>query len=228
MNGYSTHVSAGDWKKGYRLTMEIAIVLSLLFLIGFFHLPLRGGDGFDLTTSGPEMIQLEEIYQTTQPPKPPPPPRARTPIVVPDESIPDDDPLDLDATLDLDEELYVASAPARTPPAAENEEAEEDVTPEIFVAVEEMPTIVGGVQRLYEVIKYPDMARQAGLEGMVVVQFVVTPEGMPTHPEILRSAGGVLDEAAIEAIMQLTFTPGRQRQRPVSVRFSIPVRFRIN
>jgi protein TonB len=147
--------------------------------------------------------------------------------VVPDESLPDEEPLDLDATLDLDAELYVASAPAPTPPAVEVEE-EEEVTPEIFVAVEEMPTIIGGVQRLYDVIKYPDMARQASLEGMVVVQFIVTPEGLPTNPSILRSAGAVLDEAAIDAIMQLTFTPGRQRQRPVSVRFSIPVRFRLD
>jgi len=205
--------------------MEIGIALSLLFLIGFFHLPLGGSDDFDLTTSGPETIQIEEIYQTTQPPKPPPPPRAQTPIVVPDESLPDEEPLDLDATLDLDAALYVASAPASTPPAVLVEE--EEVSPEIFVAVEEMPTIIGGVKRLYEVIKYPDMARQASLEGMVVVQFIVTPEGLPTNPSILRSAGAVLDEAAIEAIMQLTFTPGRQRQRPVSVRFSIPVRFRL-
>lgn len=226
MEGYSTHVSAGDWKKGYRLTMEIGITMSLLFLIGFFHLPIRGGGDFDLTTGPLETIQLEEIYQTTQPPKPPPPPRALTPIVVPDESLPDEEPLDLDASLDMNATLNVPSAPT-PPPPPEKADTEEELEEEIFVVVEEMPTIIGGLERLYEVIEYPEMARQAGLEGMVVVQFIVTPQGTPIEPVVQRSAGKVLDQAAIDAIMQLTFTPGRQRQKPVSVRFSIPVRFRL-
>lgn len=226
MNAYSAHVTAGRWKGAYRLTMEIGTVLSLLLVITFFHLPLRGSGGFDLTLDRLETVQLEDIRQTTQPPKPPPP-RAQTPIVVPDESLPDEEPLDLDATLDLDAALEVPALPP-PPPAEIKLEQPEDAGAEIFVIVEEMPTIIGGVQRLYEIIEYPEIARQAGMEGIVVVQFVVSAEGRPIDLVVTRSAGGVLDRAALDAIARLEFTPGRQRQKPVAVRFAIPVRFELD
>lgn len=224
MDAHLTHVTAAAWHRGYRLSIEIGFVLALLIVIGFFHLPMEPGDGLEIQMVEQEMVNIEEIRQTTQPEKPPPPPRALTPIVVPDESLPEDIELNLDATLDIEEEIALPAGPP--PPPVEKKEAIEEEE-EIFVVVEEMPTIIGGIARLYEVIEYPAIARQAGMEGMVVVQFVVTKEGRPADPVIARSAGDVLDRAAVEAVMKLTFEPGRQRGKPVPVRFSIPVRFRL-
>ena len=223
MNGYSTHISAGNWKKAYRLSMEVGYVLALLVVIGFFHVPFTGSDDFDISMVDQELVNIDEILQTTQPDQPPPPPRAMTPIAVPDESLPDEVELDLDATLDLDANLEIPSLPP-PPPSEKKKEVQEE---EIFVVVEEMPTIIGGLKRLYEVIEYPAIARQAGLEGMVVVYFVVSAEGKPLDLQVQRSAGDVLDKAAVDAVAQLEFTPGRQRGKAVPVRFSIPVRFRL-
>lgn len=224
MEAYLTHVTAAAWHKGYRLTIEVGFVLALLFVIAFFHLPMQPADGLNIQMSEQETVSMDEIRQTVQPEKPPPPPRALTPIAVPDESLPDDMDLNLDATLDIDEELAMPVGPP-PPPEAEEEVAEEEE--EIFVVVEQMPTIIGGLEKLYEVIEYPAIARQAGMEGMVVVQFVVTPEGFPRDLVVARSAGDVLDKAAVEAVGKLRFEPGRQRGKPVPVRFSIPVRFRL-
>lgn len=224
MNGYSTHVTAGNWKKAYRLSIEIGYILALLVVIGFFHVPFTGGDEFDISMVEQEFVNIDDILQTTQPEKPPPPPRAQTPIAVPDESLPEEEELDLDASLDLDAALEVPSLPP--PPPVDKAEEKEDEQ-EIFVIVEEMPTIIGGLARLYEVIEYPPIAHQAGMEGMVVVYFIVSPQGKPLQLEVQRSAGEILDKAAVNAVAQLEFTPGRQRGKAVPVRFSIPVRFRL-
>lgn len=224
MNAYLTHVTAAAWHNGYRLNIEIGFVLALLLVTLFFRIPVQGGGGLELQMVEQETVSFEEIRPTTQPEKPPPPPRALTPIAVPDESLPDDIELNLDATLDLNEEIAIPAGPP--PPPVEAEEVVEDEE-EIFVVVEQMPTIIGGINKLYELIKYPAIARQAGMEGMVVVQFVVTSDGLPMDPVVSRSAGEVLDKAAVEAVMKLRFEPGMQRGKPVSVRFAIPVRFRL-
>ena len=225
MDATLTHVTAAAWHRGYRLTIEIGVVLALLVVILFFHIPMRTGQGLEIRVAEQEMVSMEEIQQTAQPEKPPPPPRALTPIAVPDESLPEDLDLNLDASLEIDDEVALPTGPP-PPPLVELEEAvaEEE---EIFVVVEEMPTLIGGIEKLYELIQYPAIARQAGMEGMVVIQFVVAADGTPVDPFVARSAGEALDRAAVDAVMKLTFTPGRQRGRPVPVRFAIPVRFRL-
>lgn len=213
-----------DIKKAYMLTLMAGLVLSL----GSFTMLLRAdlttdddGQDFQLTTQ--EVVQMEEIEQTRQELKAPPPPRPPIPVEVPDDVVMEDIVLDLDVTLDLDAEILDIPPPPPTPVAKEEEEDE----PEIFVVVEQMPTINGGTERLYAVLDYPEIARQAGIEGMVVVQVVVMPDGMPSQPFVARSAGEILDKAAVEAVMKLTFSPGKQRGKPVMVRMAIPIRFRL-
>ena len=142
------------------------------------------------------------------------------PVEVPNETALEDVDLELDAFLDLN--IAVTDIP---PPAPAR--VEEDDEEEIFVVVEEMPVIKGGLQQLYKYIEYPSLARKAGLEGTVVIKLVVTPEGKPSQPEVLKSVHQVLDAAAIAGIMKLEFEPARQRSREVPVWISIPVVFEL-
>lgn len=214
-----------DLRGSYRLTLELALVLALGVVIALVRAPLRGGETtLAIPLQAQEVVQMEEIQQTKQLERPPAPPRPPVPVEVPDDVILEDDDLDLDATLDLDE--AVASLPPPPPPAAEETTAEPEEE-EIFVVVEEMPEIIGGMQRLYSLLEYPEIARQAGLEGQVVVRVVVGTDGRPSQPEVVRSAGEVLDQAAVAAVMQLRFKPGRQRGRPVRVRMALPIRFKL-
>lgn len=211
----------------YRLTMQLSFVASLLAVIGLVNAPLQANDdAFDITMGEQETVQMEEIQQTHQQEPPPPPPRPSVPIAVADETVLEEEVLDLDAGLDLDEPV---SLPAPPPPPAPKEEmkADEEDEAEIFVVVEEMPEIIGGTDMLYQLIVYPEIARKAGMEGMVVVQVVVEPNGKPSNPTVARSAGDVLDKAAVDAVMKLTFKPGKQRGKAVRTNFAIPVRFRL-
>ena len=87
--------------------------------------------------------------------------------------------------------------------------------------------MIGGLDRLQELIVYPPLAVKANIEGLVIVTFVVEPDGSVSEQETMRSAGEILDRAALAAVGKLSFIPGKQRGKPVRVRFSLPVRFRL-
>lgn len=217
-------VAGKDIKKPYRSTLMVGFVVSLGLVTALVRTDLRGaGAGVDLQLQVQEVVQMEEIEQTKQELKAPPPPRPPVPVEVPNDIVFDDMELDLDVTLDLDADIL--DIPPPPPAPAREDDGEEE--PEIFVVVEQMPTIIGGSARLYELLDYPEIARQAGIEGMVVVQVVIRPDGTPADPIIARSGGDVLDEAAVRAVMKLTFEPGRQRGKAVAVRLAIPIRFRL-
>lgn len=213
-----------DLKRAYGLTIQIGLIAALALLVGFFRAPLEREDTFEITLVEQEAVQMEEIRQTKQELRPPPPPRPPVPIEVPNDEIIEDIELNLDASLDISEQISNIPPP---PPAPEME-VEEEEEEEIFVIVEQMPEIIGGTEAIYKYLKYPEMARKAGLEGLVVVQVVVETDGRPTDPQVVRSPGPILDEAALEAVMQLRFKPGMQRGKPVRVRYAMPVRFRLN
>jgi len=208
-----------DLRNDYQITLQSTLIAALLVAIIAFNLQFPEGEGFDIQEIERVELELEEIVQTEIIETPPPPPRPPVPIEVPDDAIIDDEMVDLDAFLDMDAGF---DAPPPPPPA------EEDDEPEIFVVVENMPQMVGGQQALYDALDYPDIARRAGIEGRVIIQFVVDEQGRVLDPKVVRSAGGGgLDEAAIAAIQKVTFSPGMQRGRPVKVQMTQPVIFRL-
>jgi protein TonB len=76
---------------------------------------------------------------------------------------------------------------------------------------------------------YPELARQAGIEGQVVVAALVDTDGSIISAEVMKSSGNQsLDQAALEAAYRAKFTPARQRDKPVRVQVSIPYRFSLN
>ena len=117
--------------------------------------------------------------------------------------------------------------PKRLPPPPEPEVEEEEPTVELFVVVEQMPEMIGGFAALLADLEYPALARQAGLEGMVVVYVIIDETGKPVSARVVKSVAEVLDKAALEAVLKQRFEPGRQRNRPVRVQMAIPVRFQL-
>lgn len=102
-----------------------------------------------------------------------------------------------------------------------------DETEDFFVVVEEMPELIGGLAQIQRNIRYPEMARRAGIEGRVFIQFIVNEQGEVEHPRVMRGIGGGADEEALRVVSQARFTPGVQRGRPVRVQYSLPIFFRI-
>ena len=213
-----------DLRRRYVLHLEWGFVLTMTLLLALLRAPITASDdGLAITPGAQEVVQIEEIRPTTQPEMPPPPPRPPVPVEVPDDMILEED-FEMDATLDLDAPLAELPPP---PPLPQPEQAEEVPEPEIFVIVEEMPTLIGGLAGLQQKIHYPEMARRAGVEGRVILQFVVDEEGRVTDAVVLRGIGGGADEEALRVLRQARFTPGRQRGVPVRVRMTLPVVFKI-
>lgn len=96
-----------------------------------------------------------------------------------------------------------------------------------FVIVEQMPELVGGLAAIQQELRYPEIAKNAGIEGRVFVQFVVDERGRVVDPVVVRGIGGGCDEEALRAVRTVTFKPGRQQGEPVRVRMSLPITFRL-
>ncbi|GAB5520708.1 MAG: hypothetical protein RhofKO_29590 [Rhodothermales bacterium] len=118
--------------------------------------------------------------------------------------------------------------PITEQPLIEEEEIPVDASSEVFVIVEQMPQLIGGLEGLQETIRYPRIAQQAGIAGRVFVQFVVGTDGRVSDAYVTRGIGAGCDEEAIRAVSEARFVPGKQRGKTVPVKMSLPITFRLN
>ncbi|MFT4760276.1 MAG: protein TonB [Paraglaciecola sp.] len=189
----------------------------------------------------PPKIPVHSPITTTPPPKPPPPPAKLE--ILPDEEVIDTVEF-IDTSIEIDEP--VAPAPIakktviKTPPPPP---IKEETVPDIFKVVEEMPTFKGceGVrdkkerkacaeqemlQFVYKNINYPAIARENGIQGMVVIRFVINEDGYISSADIVRDIGGQCGDEALRVVQKMpNWNPGKQRGREVKVQFNLPVKF---
>lgn len=131
-----------------------------------------------------------------------------------------------DGQTTLDVALVSRNLPA-PPSGAASESQAGAPEPDVFEVAEVQPELIGGLVGLQARVEYPPLARGAGIEGQVVVQFVVNKEGTVEDAVVLRSPHDMLSEAALQAVHGSRFEPGRQRGEPVKVRFAVPIMFRL-
>ena len=110
----------------------------------------------------------------------------------------------------------------------EKPEASVEEAPQVFVVVENMPELIGGLAAIQREIQYPVIAKRAGIEGRVILQFIVDEQGRLTEPKVVRGIGGGCDEEALRALQTARFRPGTQRGKPVKVKMSLPMTFRLS
>ena len=195
--------------RGYSFVLtEIGLILSLMTIIGALKADLHFGEGIEVAEVERPIVELEDIEATEHLKKPPPPPRPAPPVMISDDEVLEEDILEIDAEIDIEAVLDVPPPPPAPPTRDETE-------PDIFVVVEEMPVLIGGMAHLRSLVEYPEPAAKAGMEGLVIVKFVVETDGSPASITVSKSAGGILDDAALRAVSQLKFIPGRQRGIPV-------------
>jgi periplasmic protein TonB len=203
-----------DLRKQYHWVLHYSVIASLILFILFFrYFPgFQPGQSHIETTQ--EVIDMEQIDITRQEDRPPPPQRPPVVLEVTSDGLLDD--LDI---LWGDMDLYDDAPPPR-PPADHDDDGDH-----YFVAVEQMPEIVGGIESIMRNLQYPELARRAGVEGVVFVIAYVDEEGIVQKVDIARGVGAGLDEAAMEAVSKARFIPGRQRGVPRKVVITVPIRF---
>ena len=200
---------AVDLQARYRKTFEAALIAALAIAIVAFKFfpdvappkPLEQG------ISTPPIIVEPPL--TSHPEIPPP---TLPPLKI--ENSADVPPVDLPIGTDL-----VPDAVVPPPPPPEDEP--------YFERVESLPKPIGGLAALQARVIYPDMARRVGIEGTVVVLAYVDETGIVTKAQIVKSVGFGCDEAALKAVKETRFYPGTQRDKPVKVKMSIPLRFKL-
>jgi protein TonB len=207
-----------DLSRHYRKTMELATIFSLLLVIAIFVL-LRDIRTEPREVAAPSIkIEVAEIPPTEQIKRPPPPPRPALPVPTESEEIPED------ATIESTE-LNFAELPPPPPPPEPGIDEESPV----FVAYDEPPEIIGGMPALLSVLEYPELARRAGIEGSVVIAVLIDEKGALLNARVLKPHGSNvgMEEAAIKGLRKMKWKPAYQRDKPIKVWVSIPVRFRL-
>ena len=114
-------------------------------------------------------------------------------------------------------------------PVDEPDGVTEDI---VFKISEDMPEFPGGQRALMAYlsskVKYTQMAREAAIQGIVYVQFIVEKDGSVSTVELLRGLGGGLDEIALEVVRSMPdWSPGKQRGVPVRVAMTVPFKFKL-
>ena len=204
-----------DLRNYYTIFLQLGMVVVLLIFITAMKVQFVAEQQDVDLTQEQEVVEMEEVTQTKQEEKPPPPPRPQVPVEVPNDEIIEDQDINIDAEINMNE------------PLPEPEEPQEEEEEDFFVAVENMPELKGGLGALQQKINYPDMARKAGIEGRVIIQFIVNEQGQVEDPRVIRGIGGGCDKEALRVVKQAEFEPGRQRGNPVRVQYSLPITFKL-
>ncbi|MDR1331895.1 MAG: TonB family protein [Tannerella sp.] len=211
--------------KGTSLLMGLIVGLAVLF-VGF-----EWGQK-DLNISHEEgvadVIAEEEIELTTQNEPPPPPPPA--PEVAEVLNIVEDDKEVALVNLSSEDNQMEAQIQTYVPPAPVEEEEEDTET--IFQVVEKMPEFPGGqaamLSYIQRTLKYPVVAQENGIAGRVTCSFVVNRDGSIVDIEVVRGIDASLDKEAMRVIGTMPkWNAGEQRGKPVRVKFTIPITFRL-
>lgn len=209
-----------SWKGNYFIRMQISIIVVLILMLTVAKMEIRSPSDSDTAAKKQEIVKMEEVVMTEHEKTPPPPPRPQVPIEVPNDEVVEDVAINLNTELNMDDKLTLPPPPDNTGKESDDEQ--------IFVIVESPPKLIGGLKGLQQDITYPEMARRAGIEGRVYVQFIINKQGEVEDPHVLRGIGGGCDKEAIRVIGQARFKPGMQRGRPVKVRYSMPIVFQLD
>ena len=112
--------------------------------------------------------------------------------------------------------------------------SEEEAEPEgAFDVVEQMPEFPGGaagmMKFIAENVKYPEEAYSKGIEGRVLVQFIIEKDGSVTNVKVIKKVNDAIDAEAVRVVKAMPkWKPGKQNGREVRVKYTIPVIFRLS
>ncbi len=224
------------------------VTMSLLLLLALFAFVRTYIENLLFPPPNVVKVKLARVSLDNLPPPqsqqeeapPPPPPasslpsgpaaRAGTPVAVPDAELAPD-AKDFANTDEINRASAIGGSGDDNGGFADNigegtvqitaREAEPDI--EDFVSVEKEPAY--DEAELARRVKYPPVAKQMGIEGIVLVGALIGKDGRIDKIQVIESDNKMLDEAAVKAVQETSFTPAQQNGQPVKVWARIPIRF---
>lgn len=199
-----------------------SISVSIIFYEkkSYDELTLNGFGDLEMEALEEEDIEITRPEEEKPPPPPEPPPEVPEEIEIKENEEELENDLDID-DVDTDENEMI--------------EIEEEEFAEPFISVEQMPllgdckdedcTQAEIMKFIARNFKYPEIAKANGVEGRVILEFVVETDGKVGRVKILRGLDKHVDKAAIEVVEKLPiFAPGRQIGKAVPVKYTVPIK----
>ena len=212
------------------LFVEIGFVVALLAVLGAFEWSSR--EKADTSLLEEQKVDIEEeIIPITQETPPPPPEVAKIPVFSDEIDIIDDDVKINDNIMNLEDEAGLGVEIQDYVEEVKEEVIEEETIP--FQLVEEKPKFQGGdandfTKWVNQRLVYPEVAKENGVQGRVMLQFTVNTDGSVSGVKVLRGVDPSLDKEAVRVVsMSPKWTPGKQRDRKVKVTYTFPVIFQL-
>lgn len=217
-----------DLKNKRGLLLEIGLVVSLLLVIGAFSYTPEEKRIEKVDLQAP-IVEEQIVEITRQDQKPPETPRKVEVKVIADllQVVTNDTKIttEVDFT-EFDEDVDVV----QTVGVVEEEVVEED---QPFLIAETMPSFQGGDLNTFRAwvqqnVKFPQIALENGIQGRVVLSFVIEKDGRLTNIQVLQTPDRSLSEEAVRVLSKSPkWTPGKQRNQVVRVKYTLPVDFRV-
>ena len=205
------------------LLMGLVVALGFLFIV-FEWSTVDVKKSAPIVTDGDIDTEILVPVTIQKPNLPPPavaaPPRVIAPVITP---VDNDKPVDpVDVVVPTDEPITY------DPVVAKPEVVDEDI---IHVRAEVQPSFPGGPEAMMKFlkdnIKYPSICIESGIQGRVIVSFVVNKDGSIEQVEVLSGVHERLDAEAVRVVKLMpTWTPGQMQGHPVRTKFNLPVTFR--
>ena len=212
------------------LFVELGLVVTLGIVYGAFSFGTAEKQA-SLLDAGPQQVIEEEIIPITQETPPPPPETPKVPVLSDQIDIIDDDIQVDDNILNLEDDDDLGVEIMEYVEGPEEEEIEEEAIP--FQLVETKPSFRGGDANQFskwvnERLVYPEIAKENGVQGKVMLQFTVESDGRVTNVRVLRGVDPSIDKEAVRVVSSSPkWTPGKQRDRAVRVTYTFPVIFQL-
>uniref|UniRef100_UPI00404ADC23 energy transducer TonB n=1 Tax=Algoriphagus sp. TaxID=1872435 RepID=UPI00404ADC23 len=211
-------------KVGMFTNLGLAVAVGLT-LAAFEY---KSFDDSGLKDLGSVADNFEELLDVPITQQPPPPPPMEQPVI---EEIPDE--VEIEEKIEVNFDVDVKQTTVIAEVAIKEVVIEEEKADQIFDVVETQPNPPGGMsgwnKYLSNNLKYPTQARRMGVEGTVIVVFVINTDGSIQDVEVLRGIGGGCDEEAVKVVTNAPkWEPGKQRGKPVRTRMRLPIRFKLS
>ena len=217
-----------DLKNKRGLLLEIGLVVSLLLVIGAFSYTPEEKRIEKVDLQAP-IVEEQIVEITRQDQKPPETPRKVEVKVIADllQVVTNDTKIttEVDFT-EFDEDVDVV----QTVGVVEEEVVEDD---QPFLIAETMPSFQGGDLNTFRAwvqqnVRFPQIALENGIQGRVVLSFVIEKDGRLTNIQVLQTPDRSLSEEAVRVLSKSPkWTPGKQRNQVVRVKYTLPVDFRV-
>jgi periplasmic protein TonB len=216
--------SKANLERKKNIFFQLGLVISLLLVFAAFE--WKTYEKTDYSLRDPIFIPIDEdiIDNTHRDKKEPEIPKTKITELI---EVPNDEADDT-AAVDAESDEHIYKDIVYMKPVDETGTHDEVEPP--FIVVEKMPEFPGGINSMNEFLaknmKYPRLAVETGIQGIVFATFVVEKDGSITGIQILHGIGGGCDEEAIRVIRQMPkWDPGKQRGVPVRVQLNLPVKF---